>query len=393
MILINACNTMLNAFFSLFFGVYILQNINNDLIFVLYVNLFATAVGFLFSCVFYYVFNQRTIMFIYRLSFAVILSLMLMMLFLPVGLYLPFLVLSLFKCSNYLYYTPHEIAIMDKNKAKEISGFLAKSAIVSGLTAIAAPFLIGVIVSEINFLAMFITLGAFSIVMLICSFFIPNITIAKSPQKYMPLKFMKISLKYKHMRSAYLSHFFTKTSKAGAISLLLPIMIFMHTDSEFELGMYASLIALVALLFLMIYAKFKKWQAIIVVITSLLWVGSAFSLLIHVALVSFIIYSITARISEKVYSNAHTTAMNNSIKIPELEPYKREFHFTYNVLKKTSDLMTLGITLILCLHFDLEIVIPIIFAVFTSTNLISVFFNLRCKKQLEKFHERDIIES
>ncbi|MCL2229130.1 MAG: hypothetical protein FWC00_04885 [Firmicutes bacterium] len=385
MICINACHTLLSAFFSIFFSVYILQNINDDIVFVLIVNLAATGVAFLFHFVFYYLLNQKTIMLIYRLSFLMYLLIMVLVVTLPTGLYLPFLILALQRCTAYFYYTPHEIAIMDKNKARETSGFLAKSAVIAGLAAIVAPFLVGVIISEVNFFAMFVTLGVLCALAFVFSLMIPRITIAESPQKFSPMVFVKKSLKYKHMRSFYLQHFFTKTSTEGAVSLLLPILIFFHAgESEFSLGLYSSLVALFALGALIVYSKLKKWQLIIILVTSILWLVSALSMTLWLTLASVLVFSALGSVSNKVFGNARGTILNNSIKIEELAPYKREFHFAYNVLKRVSVAMTMGISLLLCMYFEPLTVIPIIIAVLTGTYSLSLLFYFRAKKQLSE---------
>ena len=146
-------------------------------------------------------------------------------------LYLFRILYSLTKAS---YYVPYEFVVMGANNHKTMSSFLANIKILGYMATIFTPVLSGFIIERFSYYMLFVTLSIEALLIIVLSSKIKSFYVT---DKKVNLKEFVIKKKnYPHLSNIYKCMFFRRISLQGAVTDLLPILLFLKTGSELRIG-------------------------------------------------------------------------------------------------------------------------------------------------------------
>ena len=159
----------------------------------------------------------------------------------------------LYSLAKTCYSVPYEIVIMGSNNHKTMSNFLANVNILNYLATIFTPIFSGFIIEKFSYNILFVILSIEALLIIIISLQIKSFYV---DEKKVNLKsyFSKIK-KYSHLSNIYKCMFFRRISLQGAITDLLPVLLFLKIGSELSVGSYNSMFAIISIVSLSILKK------------------------------------------------------------------------------------------------------------------------------------------
>lgn len=334
LIILKLLKKIMVIFSNIFLNVYIFKSLNGD--FNLYLCGLIVAIIFaeIFSFIIFLFLSKKNSMIIYRASFILdALLIVLVLLIKTPTLPIIFMFYALQELSNCCFYGPHEIGEMKATNHKDSSKFLMTSTMMSSVIGIVSPFLNGLIINKISYALLFVIIGCVAIIMLVVSLFLKSIEV--SSRKLRLKQFCKIAFKKKHMISYYFSFMTFRFSVGGTIYIILPVLLYMKTNSEFTLGIYSSIFAALTILSLLIcmFVKNKK----ILMYTSIIFIClSCIALSIWSIFCMFIIFNAIYYSFGKIYENEIYSTRLNVIKTNELSDFKKEHHIIYDIFANSG---------------------------------------------------------
>jgi MFS family permease len=334
------------VFSSIFLNVYIFKALNNN--FELYLLGLLSAILFqqCISFVLFHVLSKKNAMIIYRCSFIFDIVLIILVLFIKSPSF-PIILLFYFlqEFANACFYGPHEIGEMQHTSSKNSNKYLAKSTSITSLVKVVSPFLSGLIINQMSYAVLFIIVGIVAAIMFVLSIFMRDFAVSEG--RIQLKTFCKKVFKYPHARRFYLSFTFFRLSLGGTIYTMLPVILFMKTGSEFSLGSWSSLFAVLTIVTLLAFMFVKNYKLKIILSITLLCIG-CIMMTFWTSFISFIIFNVVYYMFEKLYENEIFSTRLNVIKLPEIEGYKREHHLIYDVFANFGYII--GYALILLLY-------------------------------------------
>lgn len=376
-------------FSSIFLNVYIFNSLDNNINLYLCALICSIVFAEIISVVVLHIINKHNAMIIYRLSFVfdtllIVLCLVIKNPTFPVVLVFYFLQ----ELGNSCFGCPHEIGEMKATNTKDSKKFMANSSIVSNLTKIASPFLSGLIIDKLSYTWLFVIVGIVTITMFVVSIFMRDFDANDGKLKLK--EFCQKARKYPHVKNFYYCYGFFRLSMGGTIYTILPVVLFLKVGSEFSLGSYSSIFALLTIITLLCFMKSKNYK--LEIILSLVMISiSCFLITFWSSFISFIIFSVIHYMFERLYENNLYSTRLNTIKVPELENYKREHHLMYDLSANIGYLVGYGLIL---LFYNLvpsaNILMILIGAVGLLFNVSGIFLiksktqHINVLKQLEK---------
>lgn len=346
LIVLKLLKKVMVVFSTIFLNVYIFQALDNN--FTLYLCGLLVSIVFaeIFSLIIFSILSRKNAMIIYRLSFvfdAILIALVLLIK--APSLPVIFMFYALQELSNCCFYGPHEIGEMKATNHKNSSKFLIVSTIMTSIIGVISPFLSGLIIDQMSYTVLFFIVGVVAILMLVVSIFMKNFDIVG--RKLKMKEFCSKAFKKSHMLSFYLSFAFFRFSTGGTIYVILPVVLFMKTNSEFSLGSYSSIFAALTIISLLIFMFISKKNAITVASVVLICI-SCLTLSIWSTFTSFIVFNAIYYSFGKIYENEIFSARLNVIKTKELAEYKKEHHVIYDIFANIGYL--LGYLVIMLLY-------------------------------------------
>ena len=257
LLIINIFMQLIFCFFNAFFNIYIYsfkKNINLVLSSLLAFHLFII----IFTCIFYFVANKKLIAIMFKASFFIAIVASVAAVFLtPDRLWLVFVIQFLYALTATCYYIPSEMSAMYKNSKSQMKGFLGLNSVLSVFALVLSPFLSGTIIDFVSYEVLFL-------IMIVCSFicfvFSFKINLISEDIERMRLKdFIKESHKDPAVRVGYLGYSLSKFALDGPINIILPIIIFLNSGTNFSVGVYSSLASLIGCIALFFYSKSSRF--------------------------------------------------------------------------------------------------------------------------------------
>lgn len=350
--LIHFLRHFISVFFSLFFNIYILKIVNNDISFIMKYSLYYVLIEFVFEYLILKIINSKNAKYIYRASFPLlVLCIILLIAFKDKIVNYIYLFKTLHALATVMYATPYELAIIGANNNKSISSFLANLNILSNIATILTPIFSGFIIDRFSYNMLFILLSLEAFIIIIVSFNIKDFTINN---KKLELKKYWNSIKdKKYIKDIYKSMFFRRISAQGAITDLLPIILFLRLGTELSVGTYNSLFAVFSIISLQILKlinkkniekKFYPYMAMIIFISSVLLVYNAnFATL----LIYYILMNTLGSIIESESCSSVYAVINND----DLSKYKKEHILTFNIYMTIGQVISYSLVYILYNYF------------------------------------------
>lgn len=380
LIAISSCMCLVDVFYNLFFNIYILENVTNNIVTLFLYYLIGIVIALLLYYPFFKILNKKTAIWLYRISF--IFSFMLIVLSMLVNSAFAF-ALILINALRYifclLFYVPHEIETIHNTTKHSVPNFLAWQSVFS----IAITVICNLFVSYLfDYFSIYVLLSIILIdvvIMFVLSLFIPPINVDNN---FEPKKFFKTFKHYPHMKNIYASHFFKRMAEAGVVSSIIPIMLYMKLGSGFSIGIYSSIASICAAILLPIFVKLFAHKHAILIVGDVLSITMSILLIFLINPVVYIIYYFTNKIVNSFFSNAEISTLFASVKYTEFKEFDSEHVFTYGVFGIMAEIISYLVGIIVCLFAPLELAIPIIITIFMIIKLVSIIFLFKADKTM-----------
>lgn len=342
----------LNVFFSLFFNIYILKIVNNDMNFILKYTIYSVFLGVILEYILLKIINSKNAGIIYRSSFLLsAISIFLLIIFKENIVRYIYLFKTLDTMKSLFYAVPYELIIIGSNTNKSMSSYLANLNILENITAILTPMFSGFIIEKFSYNVLFITLGLETILIIAISMKIKDFTVQDSKMKIK--EFWKIAKEKTHLKDIYKCMFFRRISSQGAMTELLPIVLFLRLGTEMSFGSYNTLFAVISIISLQILKiinskkvnkKFYPYMAIIIFISSLLVVFNA-------SFATLLIYYILMNSFGTIIESESCSAIYSAIKVDNLEQYRKEHMMVFNIYMFVGQVISYSLVYVLYNYF------------------------------------------
>lgn len=378
LILLKLLKKVMVVFSTIFLNVYIFQALDNNFTIYLWGLIASILFAEIFSLIIFSILSKKNAMLIYRMSFVfdAILIILVILIKTPT-LPIIFMFYALQELSNCCFYGPHEIGEMKATSHKDSSKFLSLSTIMTSIVGVISPFFSGLIVDRLSYTILFIIVGVVAIIMLVFSFYMKDFDIVSRKLKLK--EFCSKSFKKPHMISYYFSFLLFRFSTGGTIYTILPVVLFMKTGSEFSLGTYSSLFALLTIITLLIFMFIKRKKIFTCVSVALICL-SCIVLSIWSTFIVFVIFNAIYYSFGKIYENEIFSTRLNVIKTNELSMYKKEHHVMYDVFANIGYLFGYLFIMLLYNVIKLANALTIIIGILGMLMIVSLILLLRAQK-------------
>ena len=342
----------MSVFISLFFNIYILKIVNNDMNFILKYTVYSVVLGAILEYIVLKIINSKNASFIYRLSFILsVLNVFLLIIFKENIVKYIYLYKTFDTMRTIFYAVPYELMVIGSNTNKSMSSYLANLNILENITAILTPIFSGFVIEKFSYNALFSLLAIETILIIIISFKIKDFTIQDNK---MNLKeYWEKSKDKKHLKDIYKCMFFRRISSQGAMTELLPIVLFLRLGTEFSFGGYNTMFALISIVSLQILKiinkknikkKFYPYMAIVIFISALMVVFDT-------SFVTLLIYYIFMNSFGTIIESESCSAVYAAIKVDNLEKYRKEHIMTFNIYMLVGQLISYSLVFVLYNYF------------------------------------------
>ena len=330
--LISFLRKFIKVFFTLFFNIYILKIVNNDLLFVIKYSLFGVIIELLICYILCKLINSKNAKIIYKLSFPLLILLILLLIVFKeniVKYILAFKALEILM--EVCYSLPYELIVIGSNDNKTMSSYVASINILSSLATILTPIFSGFVIQTFSYNVLFIILCFEALLIILISFKIKDFTV--NDRKLELKKFFNLTRKRNEMKNVYKCMFYRRISTQGVITILLPIILFLRLGKELSLGAYNTLFAILSIISLEVLKiankknikkTFYPYIAIIIFIASIIMIFKA-------SLTTMLIYYITMNTLGAIIESESCSAVYSVVKFDNLYKYSKEHILMYNM--------------------------------------------------------------
>lgn len=365
----------MSVFFSLFFNIYILKIVNNDMNFILKYTVYSVVLGFVLEYILLKIINSKNASFIYRMSFILsVLSIAILIIFKENIVNYIFLFKTLDTMRSLFYAVPYELIIIGSNSNKSMSSYLANLNILENITAILTPMFSGFVIEKFSYNTVFVILAIETVLIILISLKIKDFTVQDNK---MNLKeYWKISKNKKHLKDIYNCMFFRRISVQGAMTELLPIVLFLRLGTEFSFGSYNTMFAVISIISLQILKiinnkninkKFYPYMAIVIFISSLFVIFNA-------SFVTLLIYYILMNSFGTIIESESCSAVYAAIKVDNLEKYRKEHIMTFNIYMFLGQIISYSLVFVLYNYFYNVNILSIIIAILMFFLIIATIY-------------------
>ena len=338
--------SFLDIFYSLFFNIYILQNVTSNVVHLLSFYATALIIALILCFPFFKLLNKKTSIWIYRASFILSFLITLMSMFISSKFaYSLILINSLRYVYNFCFYSPNEIASIHNTECNNVNKFLAIKRICSVSVNVIFSLAVSYLFEHFNVIILFAIMLVDVVAMFILSFFITEFGINS---EFRPKEFIKKAKSTPHMKSVYLTHFCKRISESGVVNTLIPIMLFMKLGSKFSLGILSSVASVLIIVALAIFTKIYKHRHKILIIGDILNIACAMLMIIFTNRTIYIIYFFVNKVMTLLISNAQNSTLFAGIQNNKLEQYKKEHTFLYTATGLIAEFISYMVGIVMC---------------------------------------------
>lgn len=342
----------ISIFFSVFFNIYILKIVNNDLNFILKYTMYSVILGLIIEYIILKKINSRNAKKIYRISFPLLtLCIIILLVFKENIVNYIYLFKTLHTLSSICYAAPYELMIIGTSNNKNMSNFLANLNILESISTILTPIFSGFVIEKVSYNVLFILLSIETLIIILISLKINDFTVS---DKILNMKDYWNKIKEEsHLRNIYKCMFFRRISSQGAMTELLPIVLFLRLGTELSFGTYNSLFAVISIISLQILKlinntninkTFYPYLSISIFISSLLVV-------FNTSFIALMIYYILMYSFGSIIESESCSYVYSAIKVDGLEKYKKEHIMTFNIYMVIGQIISYSLVFILYNYF------------------------------------------
>lgn len=382
--IISFLRKFIRVFFTLFFNIYILKIVNNDLSFVIKYNLFGVFVELIICYIILKFINSKNAKIIYKASFPLlILNILALLVFKENIVKYIFIFKILERLSEICYSMPYELIIIGSNNNKTMSNFIANINILSSIATILTPIFSGFIIHQFSYYVLFMILIIEALIIIAISFKIKDFTV--SDKKLELKEFFRRVKNTKYLQEIYKCMFYRRISSQGAITELLPIILFLRLGTEMDLGTYNSIFAIISILSLQILKiinnknikkDFYPYLAIIIFVASLLVVYNT-------SFITLLVYYILMNSFGTVIESESCSMVYTTIKTKDLVEYKKEHILTYNIYMTIGQIISYSLVYVLYNYFYEVNVLSISVSILMFFLIISTIYLRKTAKYLD----------
>ena len=383
--IISFFRKFIKVFFSIFFNIYILKIVNNDFSFIIKYSLFGVFIDIIICYIILKFINSKNAKTIYKASFPLlILTIILLLVFKEkiVDYILIFKILE--RLSEGFYFMPYELIVIGSNNNKTMSSFMANINILSSIATILTPIFSGFIIQQFSYYMLFIILTIEALIIIFISFKIKDFTV--SDKKLEIKKFLSLTKEKENIQNIYKCMLYRKISSQGAITELLPVILFLRLGTEMDLGTYNSAFALLSILSLQILKiinnknikkGFYPFLAIVIFVSSLLVVYNT-------SFITLLIYYILMNSFGIIIESESCSMVYSIIKSNDLTKYKKEHIFIYNIYMTIGQVISYSLVYVLYNYFYNINILSISVSILMFFLIIETIYLKRTQTFLEK---------
>lgn len=373
----------MSVFFSLFFNIYILKIVNNDLDFIIKYTLYGVVLGFVLEYILLKIINSKNASIIYRLSFVLSASsIFLLIIFKENIVKFIYLFKTLDVMKTLFYSVPYELIVIGSNTNKSMSSYLANLNILENITAILTPIFSGFVIEKFSYNMLFLILAIETVLIILISFKIKDFTVQDNKMKLK--EFWKIAKEKEHLRNIYKCMFYRRISAQGAMTELLPIVLFLRLGTELSFGSYNSIFAIISIISLQILKiinsknmkkRFYPYMAVLIFISSMCVVFNA-------SFTTLLIYYILMNSFGTIIESESCSAVYAAIKTDNLSKYRKEHIFTFNIYMVIGQIISYSLVYVLYNYFYNVNIISIAISILMFFLIIATVYLRRTERYL-----------
>ena len=383
-VIISFMRKFISVFFSLFFNIYVLK-IVNDVGFIIKVNFISLAFGFIFNTLILKFLNNKSAKYIYGSSFVLLVMCIGLLLGLKENIIKYIYLFKVLYClAEVAYAGPLEMVIMGSNNHNTFSNFQANMNILNNIATILTPIFSGFIIERFSYTMLFILLVFEAIIIILTSTKITNFYV--EDRKTNVREFWDKAKNYSHMKDIYHCMFFRRISAQGALTDLLPIILFLKLDSELSVGAYSSLFAVLSIcaLSMLKVLNEKNIKKSFYVPFSIVVFASTLLLVFVPSFMTILIYYVCMNTFATVIESESCSTVYASINTEDLKIYNREHDIVFNVYMYIGQVISYGLSYILYSYFYNVNILSIIVSLLMFFLIISCIYLQRTEDFLYK---------
>ena len=190
----------------------------------------------------------------------------------------------------------------------------------------------------------------------------------------------------KHLKDIYKCMFFRRISSQGAMTELLPIVLFLRLGTELSFGSYNTLFAIISIVSLQILKiinnkninkKFYPYMAVAIFISSIF-------VLFNASFATLLIYYILMNSFGIIIESESCSAVYAAIKTDNLEEYRKEHIMTFNIYMFLGQLISYSLVYILYNYFYNVNILSITIAILMFFLIIATIYLRKTEDYLYK---------
>lgn len=342
----------MSVFISLFFNIYILKIVNNDMNFILKYTVYSVILGFILEYFVLKIINSKNAKFIYRMSFILsVINIIILIGFKENIVKYIYLYKTLDTMRTIFYAAPYELMIIGSNSNKSMSSYLANLNILESITVILTPIFSGFVIEKFSYNVLFIILALQTLLIILISFKIKDFTIQDNKMNIR--EYWSIAKNKRHIKNIYNCMFFRRISSQGAMTELLPIVLFLRLGTEFSFGSYNTMFAVISIISLQVLKivnkkninkKFYPYMAIIIFISSIF-------VIFNFSFITLLIYYILMNSFGTIIESESCSAVYAAVKVDGLEKYRKEHIMIFNIYMLFGQIISYSLIFILYNYF------------------------------------------
>lgn len=373
----------ISVFFTLFFNIYVLKIIN-DVGVVLKYNLVGVIFDGLFSIIISSKLNNKNAKIIYNSSFIQLIICIILLITLKENIcsYL-YLFRILYSLTKTCYSIPYEIVIMGSNNQKTMSDFLANVNILGYFSTILTPIFSGFVIERFSYNLLFVILSMEALLIIIISSQIKSFYVDE--QKVNLKSYFCEIKKYPHLSSIYKCMFFRRISLQGAITDLLPVLLFLKIGSELKVGSYNSMFAIISIISLTILKLVNRknvQKKFYILFAISIFISSVF-LIFDTSFITLLIYYILMNSFGSILESESCSIVYAAINVDELSKYKREHQITFNIYMLFGQIISYSFALILYMYFYNANILSLAISVMMFFSIVAAFYLQKTERYLK----------
>ena len=237
---------------------------------------------------------------------------------------------ALDRTSDVWYSCVYETSLIKNSKRGKIGNFVAGVSILESIVAVLTPVLFGYIIDAFSYEALFAIMVVESIIMALIGM---KLKLGVQNEKFRPVELFRKVFKKPHMREAYKIMFYQRITLTGALKYLIPVLLFLTLGTEFSVGSYKSLFAVVFIIMMegiRLLNKFKKQKKFYVLFSLLLFVSSVVMIANLNETTILLYYFMSQTIGNMIMIEARSTTYATG-RAEGLVQYTRENIFIWNI--------------------------------------------------------------